>query len=72
MTLKFGTASGNRVLPMFSYNHTGSVSRNLANRGATFLPWVASLKPEKRVLEIEGHPRDLQVSQHASLATDSV
>ena len=38
----------------------------------TCLPWVASRKPEKGVLEVKGHSRDLQVSQHASLASDSV
>ena len=38
----------------------------------TRLPWVATRKSERRILEIEGHPRDLQVSQHISLASDSV
>ena len=42
------------------------------NRCATRLPWVASRKPEKRILEIEGRPRDLQASQHISLASASV
>ena len=29
-------------------------------------------KPEKRVLEVEGHARDLHMYQHTSLASDSV
>ena len=32
-----------------------AVSKNLANRDATCLPWVDTRKPEKRVLEVEGH-----------------
>ena len=49
-----------------------AVSKNLANRDATSLPWVDTRKPEKRVLEVEGHARDLHMYQHTSLASDSV
>ena len=49
-----------------------AVSKNLANRDATCLPWVDTRKPEKRVLEVEGHARDLHMYQHTSLASDSV
>ena len=49
-----------------------AVSKNLANRDATCLPWVDTRKPEKRVLEVEGHARDLHMYQHTSLITDSV
>ena len=51
---------------------TKTLSVCSVNRCATRLPWVASRKPEKRILEIEGRPRDLQVSQHISLASASV
>ena len=33
---------------------------------------VDTRKPEKRVLEVEGHARDLHMCQHTSLASDSV
>ena len=46
-----------------------AVSKNLANRDATCLPWVDTRKPEKRVLEVEGHARDLHMYQHTSLAS---
>ena len=49
-----------------------AVSKNLANRDATCLPLVDTHKPEKRVLEVEGHARDLHMYQHTSLASDSV
>ena len=49
-----------------------AVSKNLANRDATCLQWVDTRKPEKRVLEVEGHARDLHMYQHTSLASDSV
>ena len=40
--------------------------------GTTRLPWVASRKPEERILEVEKYPRDLQMFQHTSLALISV
>ena len=40
--------------------------------GTTCLPWVASRKPAARILEVEGHPRDLQVFRHTSLASCAV
>ena len=40
--------------------------------GITRLPWVASRKPEERILEVEKYPRDLQMFQHTSLALISV
>ena len=49
-----------------------AVSKNLANRDATCLPWVDTRKPEKRVLEVEGHIRDFHLYQHAPLALDLV
>ena len=49
-----------------------TVSKNLANRDAACLPWTDTRKPEKRVLEVEGHARDLHMYQHTSLASDSV
>ena len=36
------------------------------------MPWVASRKPDERILEVEKHPRDLQVFQNTSLASISV
>ena len=33
---------------------------------------IDTRKPEKRVLEVEGHARDLHMCQHTSLASDSV
>ena len=42
------------------------------NGGTTRLPWVASRKPEERILEVEKYPSDLQMFQHTSLALISV
>ena len=36
------------------------------------MPWVASRKPEERILEVEKYPRDLQMIQHTSVALTSV
>ena len=51
------------------------LSQTLAPYGTTWFQtfWMGGYhKPEKRILEVEGQARDLHLSQHASLASDSV